>query len=119
MFNCIDKFKLILSISVVGFLESYGWLLIIGFLVLYFIYNKFINNRSRSLSSSSRSNEIDEERELQRMMKMEEARKRQQEKINEAAAKYLAEKKQVCKVEYFSNIVTLRVNFLKERRAKG
>jgi hypothetical protein len=29
------------------------------------------------------------------MMKIEEARKRQQEAINEAAAKYLAEKKQV------------------------
>lgn len=76
-----------------SFIENYGWFILIGSIVLYYLYNYLKQkypSTSRRQSSKSFKNEDEE---LERMRRIEEVRRKQQEALDAAARKYLEEKK--------------------------
>jgi len=87
-FSPLSYFSLIIS-----FVEANGWFILIGCILLYFLYNKFKNNFSSNSRPSLSHRDVDEEKELRRLQAIEAVRQRQQAALDAAAAKYLEEKK--------------------------
>ncbi|CAF0908581.1 unnamed protein product [Brachionus calyciflorus] len=80
--------------SSIEFFESYGWFILIGTILLYFLYQhfkqRFVNTNRRSQSFRNAKNEDEE---LERIQRIEEVRRKQQEAYDAAAKRYLEEKK--------------------------
>lgn len=77
-----------------GFIESNGWFILIGALVLYYLYTQY-EKRQREQSSSNAKKDLSDERTVQHALAIEEARLRQQAAFEAAKQKYLEEKRLV------------------------
>jgi len=77
----------------VGFIESYGWYILIAAIVFYYVYVTYIRRSLSSLTNASVESKLDEDTAIKRIRSMEAARLRQQEALDAAAAKYLEEKR--------------------------
>jgi len=77
--------------AIMAFVESYGWFILIGAIVVYYLYVKtrerIFFEAPRRRSSNVTINDVE------RLRRMDEIRQRQQEAINTAAAKYIEVKK--------------------------
>jgi len=77
-----------------GFVEANGWLILIGAIVLYIVYQKLRSKfASRSRSGVAAYSHVREEDALERMRRIEAARLRQQAQFDAAAAKFKEEQK--------------------------
>jgi hypothetical protein len=80
---------------VISFIESNGWYLLIGGIIIYYIYNKYKDQITNTTQAYRHKKEVKEDDTvlLDRLQRMEAARERQQRQLDLAAAKYLEEKK--------------------------
>jgi len=78
--------------SFISLVETNGWFILIGCILVYYLYNKYKDKFSFSISQSSHR-QVDEEKELKRLQSIEAARLRQQAALDAAAAVYMEEKK--------------------------
>lgn len=70
--------------------QSYGWFIVLFAILIYYLKTKF---DQRPQSRSDKGEKISEEQALERMERIEQARKRQQEAFEAAKLKYLEEKR--------------------------
>lgn len=79
--------------SITGLIESNGWFILIGCILVYYLYNKFKSRFSFGSITQSTHKKVDEEKELNRLRNIEAVRLKQQAALDAAAARYLEEKK--------------------------